>query len=250
MAESVSCGDAPDAEILRKRANTLVCRMVANNGTSVIFKLWDRPGPRGFLRRWSGTSPLARELRTLKYMSGLRSVSPIPLASLRTRSPRAQYTEAIAISDLGCCDCAAAYLKNLFMLGEAGPVVKFEDDIIMITEILLEGGFVDIDHRISNFVVPSQKCPVRIDYEHSVRVPWAAVVPQMLGRMVGTLIGSHVYLSQPETQRTDQFVQRLLQSVGPRLSNRVMCHAQSTIDLMLEGQREESGICTDFQIVI
>lgn len=261
LAAGVSAGNMCQLEVLRNRQDVLVCRVRTPWNESVITKMWNRPDLKGKCRRLTGTSPLAREYRTLLYMARLDTDSPRPLGSFRLRGENIRHTEALVVSDLGRCENAAAVFKSALSSEHQAAVERFEDKIVTITRNLLAGRFVDMDHRITNFVVPPltppiqphphhphHGSPVRIDFEHSVRVISLGMVPGMLGRMLGTLIGSHVYLTQPETVHSEAFTQRLLDSIGPMVSRRALRAAQGTVDNMLDGQAQRHGIVTKFRI--
>lgn len=257
IAKGVSSRSVHGVEVLRNRKNVLVCRVQTPWNESVIIKLWNRPAFNGVFRRATGTSPLAREFRTLYYMARFFDDSPRAIGSYRLRGEHIRHTEALVVSDLGRCKNAADYFKEVLSSENSEAMHHFEERIVTITQRLLAGHFVDTDHRISNFVVPpvqpthspdQSASPIRIDFEHSVRVLSLTTASGILGRMIGTLIGSHVYLTQPYTNRSKVFVERLFDSIGPMTSRRALRVAQGTIDKMLDGQAERHGIATKFQI--
>lgn len=249
LAESVSSNMLTDIEVLRKRSNALVCRTKTSTGMSVIIKFWNRPGLRGLVRRRTGTSPLDREFRALLQMSESFPDSPRPLAAFRLHGNSVQHTEAIVVSDLGACQNAASAFKEVLARGDLCEAGMFQNKLVLITKEMLKRRLVDVDHRVSNFIVPTHQSPVRIDFEYCVRVPSLRAAPRMLGTMIGTLIGSHVFLTQPETDRSGAFTRQLFDAVGHQLSKRSISIAFQTVDQMLEVQFEKSGIRTRFRLV-
>jgi hypothetical protein len=236
-------GKQADIQILKERGNDVRVARVAHpdgNGT-VVVKLWNRRGVRGWLRRVSRTNIGWREYAALRFLEPLHVGTPQPLAYLVLRDPHTPYTEALVSADLGECQRALAVFKDLLVAGDDEGVHAFESALIESTAGMLAVGLVDTDHRIPNFVVPvgSEK-PVRLDFELCRRVRHVAWHPRAVGLMLGTLLGTHVFAVQPHTEKTIDFAHRLQAAVHPPPHVRRV--AQARVAEMLAIQAQERCI--------
>ena len=59
-------------EVLRNRDDVLTVRRWVGDDRSMIVKLWNRPGLKGWLRRTSRTAPVVREASTLRRLEEIK----------------------------------------------------------------------------------------------------------------------------------------------------------------------------------
>ncbi len=246
LATETGRGTAPGLVVLKERGSDVrVARVThpAGNGT-VVVKLWNRRGGRGRIRRLTRTNIGWREYTALRVLETRRIGAPQPLAYLTLRDPRSAYTEALISSDLGECRRAMAVFKELLTEGNEDRVRSFETALINATAGMLAAGLIDTDHRIPNFAVPAgSDMPVRLDFELCRRVRRVAWHPRLLGRMLGTLLGTYVFAVQPDMDRVPDFGARLRAAVCP--SARARRHALARVSEMLNRQSANRGVITD-----
>ncbi len=243
LAMAVSRREVPGMSILRERGqDVLIARTQSADGEPVIVKCWNRRGWRGAARRISRTNIGWREYQALRHLHDAGIPCPFPYAyRVLPPQPGVRHTEALISADLGVCRDSTEWFKAL-LRENPDAALAFEDRIIEATAAMVANGLLDTDHRLPNFVVPPDGVPVRIDFELCIPVRAVAWHPRLLGGMIGTLLGSHVFAVQPMTGRSVDFCRRLLARVPvPARSRR---HARMVVATMLERQRRESGIDT------
>lgn len=243
LAIATGLGNISGLQILKERGNDVrVARVPHPDGSgTVVVKLWNRRGVRGWLRRVTRTNIGWREYAALQFLEPLRVGTPRPLAYLVLRAAHTPYTEAMVSADLGECQRALAVFKEVLAADDEDGVRTFESALIESTAGMLAVGLVDTDHRIPNFTVPAgSEKPVRLDFELCRRVRHVAWHPRAVGRMLGTLLGTHVFAVQPDVQKTTDFANRLQAVVRP--SQRVQRIARARVAEMLATQSRERGV--------
>mgnify|MGYP001202677906 CR=1 FL=1 len=227
-------------DVSGKHESVRIARVRTPDGTSVVVKLWNRPGWRGALRRLTHTGSGSREYLALCRLQSQNVGTPLPLAFLRVKDSNVPYTEALVSSDLGMCGDSTEHFKRLLTGGDEVAIGAFEDRIIDTTAGLLRANLVDPDHRLPNFVITPDGRPVRLDFElcrHVGSVRWH---PRLVGLMLGTFLGSYVFAVQPDLRRAGHFARRLREAVRP--SSTVCRIAARRVAEMTERQRRETGI--------
>jgi len=248
LAVDVSAERTP-LEVLRRRgADVLIARVPIPDAAdrSVVVKLWNRPGLRGFLRRLSRTHISRREFETLKLLRAQGLPVPEPCACLRLRDPAARHTEALIEEDLGRCGDTTEQIKLLIRKSDEAGLRRFEDDLIETTAAMVRAGLIDTDHRLPNFVTLPSGRPVRLDFELARRVRAPMLWSRAYGVMLGTLVGSHAFAVQPDTSRTKAFAHRLAERLKPPA--RALAAARNTVTAMLARQQREAGIDTRVEL--
>jgi hypothetical protein len=234
-------GSAPGLSLLRERGRDVrIARVCGPDGGSVIVKLWNRPGWRGMVRRWSHTGSGYREYSALCLLAPQEIGTPRPLAYLHLRDPLTPYTDALVSSDLGVCSDCTEYYKRLLQAAPPSEVFAFEEQIIASTAGLLRAHLVDPDHRLPNFVMTPENRPVRLDFELCRHLWLPACHPRLVGLMIGTLLGSYAFAVQPDRRRLELFVARLRAAVQPSAAVRRV--AAQRVAAMMERQLRETGI--------
>lgn len=236
---SDTCLHLDTMEVVSKRDFRLVVRRPAADGTSVIVKLWARPGIKGALRWLLGQTAARYEYRNLQLMARLGVPAPIAFAHGRAPINPGGYTDAIVMQDLGDCETAGQYLKRNIAAGDEAAVERFEAELIRMTGILTRARIIDFDHSMVNIVVRDD-LPVRLDLEKARRVPWIGLRRGLYARMIGQLLGTYVFSVQPDTARAERFARNLFAEIGP--SSTVIAGAQSHLDAMLDLQKSRFGI--------
>ena len=177
-------------------------------------------------------------------MATLSSHYPAVVSYNEVRESLLSYDEILVLEDLGDCEDSSVVLKRLFESDPAGAR-DLEEDIIQQTRFMLDSGMVDIDHRLNNFIVTADGFPVRIDFEHCKEYRYPYMHKESVGRMLGVLIGSHVFASQPDTGLTEDFCDRLFAKL--RMDKGIARIALSIVDEMLEKQQERRGLVVKFE---
>lgn len=142
--------------------------------------------------------------------------------------------------DLGKCANAVDHLKELIKQCDISGEEIFVEGIVDATRKMICGGFIDIDHRLPNFIVSKSGKPIRLDFELIARRPWPRLWRQEYGKMLGTLIGSYVFAVQPDVKRVKYFAQRLQEVLNPPTA--VLEIAESQVKEMLEIQEKTIAI--------
>ncbi len=242
LAACVSAGSV-DAEVLReKRDDVLTARVQLDEHHAVIVKLWNRRSWKGSLRRFSRTNTGSREWRSLRTLHQSGVCVPRPLGYFRLRESGVRHTEALIMEDLGPCTNATERAQELLRSKEYELLERFENELIAITLAMVSRGLIDTDHRLSNFVVSEAGHPMRLDFEHGIRVLFPTIRPNRYGVMLGVLIGSYAFAMQPATFRAWEFADRLADRLMP--PRRVLRRARFEVEVMFERQRTELGINT------
>ncbi len=246
LAIDISSGKVPCEVLRQKRNDVLTARAWLGDGKSVIVKLWNRPTLRGALRRFTRTNTGYREWECLRRLRQRGARVPEALGYFRLRDTTARHTEALVCVDVGPCSNAIDRVKELLEARGDGTLNRLEDGLIGITVAMVNGGVIDTDHRLGNFVITEEGDPIRLDFEHGVRVLLPNIQGNLYGIMLGTLIGSYAFVVQPDTNRARYFAQRLAERLGP--SRRVLRRACIVVEAMLEGQRRQHGIDTRLEL--
>lgn len=246
LAAAVSAGRQSFETLKERKGDVLITRTQRPDGTSVIVKLWNRPGVWGTYRRLSRTNAGWREWETLRRLRKAGLSVPEPLGYLRLRGDGAQHTEALVQEDLGRCTDLTEHLKALRAQGGDAALRPVEDELIAATQAMLRAGFLDTDHRLPNFVVRPDGRPVRLDFELAHRVKDPLARTDELGVMLGTLLGSYAFALQPDTGPVGAFAERLASAVQAPPASRTVAAKQ--VAGMLERQRRESNIATEVKL--
>ena len=241
IAQRISLADPSALDLIRQRGSDVrIARAIGPSGERVVVKLWNRPGLRGLIRRWSRTNPGGREWNALHRLSAAGLEVPTPLAYLPDLGPPSVHTEALITADLGRCGDAVEELKGLIRDGNRTREQFFVETLIEVTRTMISLGYLDTDHRLPNFVVTPAGKPVRLDFELNLWRPWHRLWTQDYGLMLGTLIGSYVFAVQPDLNRIRAFTRALRLRIDPPLP--VMRVAEARVDEMLRRQQAEIGL--------
>lgn len=236
---SDTCHHLDEMEVISKRSFRLVIRRPAPDGTSVIVKLWARPGWKGVVRRMLGQSAARYEYRNLRMMERLGVPAPRAFAYGRAAPNTQGYTDAMVMEDLGDIEIAGGYLKDRIGAGDEAAVTRFEDELIRMTGILARARIIDFDHSMVNIVV-KDKTPLRLDLEKARRVPWIGLRPNLYGEMIGQLLATYVFAVQPDVKRAERFATKLFDDIKPKAS--IVKRAQLHVDKKMKRQKDGRGI--------
>ncbi len=226
-------------DMLFERPTKCVARLHLETGSSVIVKLWARPGLRGILRRMTHTGNLHREWWALTKLHHCGIPVPAPLLKLRFQERPRGYTEGMLCEDLGECQRANLRLEQLVAAGES--TAAFDREIVEMTGAVLAAGIMDVDNHLNNFVYLENGSLARIDLELARR-PWAVNTPQELGELLGAMICTYLLSVQPHTELADSFCDMLLAEVKP--SAKVRQLTSEVVTRKLETQRRAISIDT------
>ena len=232
-----------DIKVLRERgSDVLIARTPGPDGKPVIVKLWNRRGWRGLLRRLSGTTIARREWDALQHLRKDGLGVPEPLACFTLRHPEAFHTEVLIEEDLGVCGDVTETFKQLRREKRTEEIAAFEEHLLRSTEVMLQRGMLDTDHRLPNFVVRPDGRPVRLDFELARPVRHPRRDEKQLGRMIGTFLGSYLFAVQPDTAAARQFAERLQARL--KLTPNTLAIARARVDDMMARQLREISMDT------
>ncbi len=244
IVERLSARQYPFESLRERGTDVLVARAALPDGRSAIFKYWNRPGPRGAIRRFTRTGTAYRERAALVHLRRNHLSVPEVYGLFHLRGAEARHTECLVEEDLGVCLDPTEALKEHIRNGDEEAVKRFESEIVRSTGILVRSNLLDTDHRLPNYVVTPNGHPIRLDFELARRVLAWRLHPQQYGLMLGTLLGSYIFSVQPDQARMERFAVAVLAELKP--PKRVLRVAKARIQGMLERQKKEIGMDTVF----
>ena len=239
VAYAVACGEVAGEDLKERDGDCRVIRLNESGEDAVIIKLWNRPGWRGRIRRFTRTTPGKKEFRALSLLQRIGIKAPIPLALNDLKG--APFTEALFQEDLGRCIIGVMHIKNLIASGQDKDLEVFLNGVVGITEKMVNARMFDVDHTFVNIVATPAGRPARLDMELAVQTRWG-VPTRMYGKMLGKLIASHAYAVQPDVMRTTQFAEQLVDALHPTWP--VLKVAGQTVEMSMAQQYKTSGIET------
>lgn len=226
---------------IEERADGVVGRLpLEEDDTTVILKFWVRPGLKGRLKWALGRSSAQMEHGVLQHLHGKGMRVPRPLGLCRVPSIGKPYTEAMFMTDLGKTVRGPDYLEKLLEDGETEKAELFLDQMIRITEELLEAKVVDTDHGINNTVVTLEEEPIRIDFEVARIVADPRSEREALSRMIGRYIITYAFVVQPDMDRIVEYVKKIYERLDLDRDTRALVRAYT--DAAYDLQRRDRGL--------
>lgn len=192
----------------------MLMRVRDGKGGSVIAKAWALRDVKDRLKSVTGQSMAKREWAAHRYLERTGIAVPRLLKFLRIRCGDGQRYEVIVAEDLGSTRNGLVYLKELLTTGDESRIHRFEDDVISITAAILQSKIVDVDHQLRNIVLNGSDRPIRIDFECANRFRSESPPTREFGIMLGRMIASHAFGTQPHLARTQAFAHRLAERVA------------------------------------
>jgi len=244
-ASAVSRGDER-AEVLQIRVDVLTARYRIDGGPSVIVKLWNRPGWRGWLRRATRSAPFSRESIALRRLGDLNGPAPRLLGSFLLDRRSHRHTEALVIEDLGPARDAFDVVAELAGDRADAALADVDDALARLTADMLDAGIVDDDHRLTNMIRPADGRWYRIDFEHARCMRSPARPRRRRGIMLGRLMGTYVFAVQPRLELADRFFERVRGLAGG--DRRVRAAASEIVAGMLEQQVRTNNVRTTYEL--
>jgi hypothetical protein len=227
----------------RSKGRGLLFRILVNQASTLIVKVWMQRGLRYRIRRILGISNAQHEWRIHRYLHASGAPVPIPFAYGAKRVGRRAF-EMVVVEDLGSLTTGLMHLKRCLRDGQEETAKKFEREIIRITVGLVRAGVLDIDHKLNNFGVTDDGSVYRLDIECARR--WRGLPVEVYGKMLGRLIASHAFACQPALERTEAFATNLAYSLdAPR---HVLARARAEVELMFRQQEVKVGIDSRLQL--
>ena len=239
LLEGLATG-ALEHDVLKQEVDSRTLRLHCDPRSSVIVKLWARPGLRGLVRRLTRTDPASREHAALARLQDAGIPVPTPMALYRPRIAGIVESDAFFMEDLGPCCTALDHLKKLIEAGDEDRVAGFVDSILDLTEAVLAAGILDTDHHLNNMVVTESGRLVRLDTE--LARPVRRRPPALYGEMLGRLTGSMMFAVQPDLDRVVSFARALDRRLA--LSKEVKQAMSAQVDRMTEHQIRNTGRVT------
>jgi hypothetical protein len=229
---------------LKERDDASTLRMQVELDSTLIAKLWKRPGWSGHVRRITGTDPPGRESRALSLL--LEAGLPVP-AVLGTSSfslAGTDFTDVLFLEDLGSCETAFEHLKSLIRAGEETRIEHLLREVVELTAAIVERDIIDTDHSLNNLVITARGKLVRLDTEIARELGGRPAKPY--GIMLGRLLGSFVFAVQPELERVEGFANALVGRLDP--NSEALRYASVQVASMLEAQRERKSLDTRLKL--
>jgi hypothetical protein len=236
------------SEVLRRRSDDdrNVSRVHLRDGRTVVLKLWKRPGLKGALRRVTRTASVFWEWRCLRRLERAAVSVPRALAYGVLRSTSTQYTEALAMEDLGPLVNAMDHVSGLVAAEDERGLRAIEDDLCRLTRSLLGAGVVDSDHSLMNMALDGNGKLVRLDFELARPVPSPRLAPTRYGIMLGRLIASYEFAVHPHDGRARRFAYRLADELKPGAG--VLGRAHAYVARALQRQLERTGVVSSLKL--
>ena len=210
------CGNPDAFEVISHQDWRWVIRYPLASDRSVILKLWARKDVKGSLRRLLKITSSDYEWKYLKYLHeiGLRVPAPLGFSYLSLKG--IDFTEILILEDLGPCIFAVEHIKALLSTNDNEGLASFEEDLIVMTQKMIQHSLLDYDHSLVNILVSHGKNkPVRVDVEHLRRVGSVFRHKKLYSRMLATLISSYTYAVQPQTCKVTHFAECLRERISP-----------------------------------
>ncbi len=220
------------SEKLKERDDATTLRVQVELESTLVVKLWKRPGILGHLRRATGTDPAGRECRALTRLLEAGIAVPAPLGTTSFALKDSEFTDALFLEDLGPCETAFEHLKNLIRAGEEAPVERFLAEVVELTASIVERDIIDTDHSLNNLVVTARGRLMRLDTEIARELRGRPAKPY--GIMLGRLMGSFVFAVQPELERVGPFANALASRLDPDPA--ALREASAQVARMLDSQ--------------
>lgn len=221
---------------LRARGSRWTWRLSRVGGEPVVLKAWRRS-------KWPAFVYRAGYRRTTAYREwqmpgrlaecGVRCARS--LAYFIMRDGAGAVYEAVVLEDLGECESSMMHLKTAAERGDAAEIHRVNELIVDMTARLVEHGFVDTDHSMTNLVFTPDGSLARLDMEHCQHVGWRmGLSARKCGEMLGVLIGTYAYAVQPRVQLAVAFGHALAKRV--RVPQAALNVAQRLVDRMMSEQ--------------
>ncbi len=234
--------DSIPFDVLKERpGDGLVARTHPGSDHSVIVKLWNRPGVRGFLRTLTRTSNLYREMNATAGLRGAGIRVPAVLGSCRIPDAGSAYTEALLFEDLGHCTTTYDHVHVLIEEGREQELQLLLDEIIDTTSKIVDAKMTDWDHCFYNIIITPSGEIARLDFE--VARNWPPLLsPRNYPRMLGWLISTYAFAAQPEVERVTEFATALTERLDP--PRWVLWRTTAWINFIMDYQYRATGIRT------
>ncbi len=239
IALGVSRGDGTFEILRQKRDDVLTARADAPGG-SVIVKLWSRSGVKGLLRRATLTAAADREWRALTTLGAHGLAVPRGFGRIRLDRGRARHTDAVIMQDLGQCERASERIQAAARSEDWREVDRLTEHFLDSTQTLVEAGFADPDHRVTNFVVDRSGQIYRLDLELAQRPMIPIRSAHQVGITLGVLIGSYAFCLNPHVDRVSAFAGSVVSRTSP--GDSALRVARTQIEWMLDDQRTRYGV--------
>jgi len=192
---------------------------------------------------YRGESLLRREWCIMKefYELAVPVPRPIEFRQLPRRDALYSFRDAIIMEYLEDATPVCKHIHSLVDSGCAEELTLLEDNIITLTQRLLEAGYYDTDHSPHNMLLCNSAL-YRLDFGEArkSRRLWQPV--NGFGEMLGHLIAMYTFVLQPEVDRVPLFARKLFSRLSPPAA--VCQYAKRFFQYRMEKQRREKGIDT------
>jgi hypothetical protein len=179
--------------------------------------------------------------------------APDALARFPSLEVMGKSCEVMLMDDLGQCTTASDVIKRCVSTGQVDELERLNHFIVdSVAELLFSAEVIDDDHSVINIVLsPLTGQFHRIDFEVGQFRKDCRMPERAIGGMLGRLLATYTFASQPHIQHVPQFVDMLcrrLAALPPSVWKRALLVAHAAV----ERQRVKRGIDSrpDFGAVI
>ncbi len=236
------CRTLDDVDVIYRKRNRIVIRTHVEQHGSVIVKMYARPDWKGFLRRVTRSGTCDYDWKGLLAFQRIGVRAPEPLGHCHIPANPAHFTDAIIMEDLGDCTTATDHLKMLIEDNRIDDQLAFEEALIVITQQIIEGGYVDTDHGLVNSLVRTdgELCRMDVELVRKIHSPHSKRSRTAYGFMFGRLLSSYIFAVQPDVQAVESFAFRVKERMHP--STLAWQIAAQCVDMATERQFQEIGL--------
>jgi hypothetical protein len=243
IAAAAATGQIEKQVLNHRDPRRLVVRVPTTAGKTAILKLWDRSGAKGRLRAFLRNDSLSYEWSALARLHRCGAAVPRPIGQCRLSWRETRFTHALFLEDLGKCQMAGYYIRDLMLAGEEKKLLETEDEAIGLVCSMLRAGLVDTDRSIYNIVLAQDGKLYLLDFELARRIRLQALSAASCARMLGRLIVTYTFAVQPQSHRAGAFALRLAERVRP--PPRVLHLTRKYVEASLEEQHRSAGVRTE-----
>ncbi len=203
------------AHRVREKKTRSVMRLQLASGDTLILKLWIIDGVPARVANRIRRAPVDREWVGLQRALSLGVPAPRPLGLVRVRWSDEQTGAAMIMSDLGGLPRATEYIKECLAAQDLGRLSRLEDDVVRMTQTMIEGGLLDEDHGTLNILVSGDGTPLRVDLERTCLGASRWLHPGVWARMLGRLIVTYGFAVSGDPEHVERFHAKLLSAMHP-----------------------------------
>ncbi len=212
-----------------------------------FLKIWQHTGTKERIKHFIRIDNSSSEYRNANHLRsrGIR----VPEIFFFARVSEKHLLTNIHVTEFISTNLTAfQYIKENCLSKTFKEVTHFSDNILTLTEDIINAGIIDPDHRLKNIMVNVNGDPVKIDLEIAFKNSRFSLHRKGLCDMLGTLIYSYVFAVQPNIELASQFTSSVYKRFN--LDNHSKKVINNIVMPLLEKQLKETGIDSRFNLLI